>query len=219
MSVAPTTLLEEKILSGGATTVAGVDEVGRGALAGPVTVGVCVITQRDLDTPFPIELRDSKLISRRTREQLVEPLKAWATEFAIGHASPDEIDEIGITAALRLAWNRAVSELSSPPSAVILDGKHNWLTSPNPHLFDEPAPSEMPVTMKIKADLHCATVAAASVMAKVARDGIMREAHNQYPEFGFDSNVGYGSSLHMSAIRNLGPTEFHRRSWNLPSQD
>ena len=219
MSLAPTTLLEEQILSGGAVTVAGVDEVGRGALAGPVTVGVCVIDRGKLVEPFPAELRDSKLISRQIRERLVEPLQEWAVDYAVGHASPAEIDEIGITAALRLAWTRALADLRTPPSAVILDGKHNWLTPPSGHLFDDGHEVALPVTMKIKADVHCASVAAASVLAKVARDHVMREAHERFPEFGFASNVGYGSSGHMTAMRRFGITEIHRKSWNLPTRD
>lgn len=219
MSIAPTTLLEQKILSDGALTVAGVDEVGRGALAGPVTVGVCVIDSRCVKAHFPLELRDSKLISRQVRERLVNPLKAWALDWAVGHATPDEIDAMGINAALRLAWSRALSDLQAPPSAVILDGKHNWLATPEPELFHNVEISDFQVTMKIKADVHCASVAAASVLAKVARDNIMRQAEERYPQYGFATNVGYGASTHMSAIREFGATEFHRRSWRLPEQD
>lgn len=213
---APTLDLEQEIISAGATHVAGVDEVGRGALAGPVSVGVAVVSAQT--SQVPSGLRDSKQISRAAREKLIEPVSSWVVEYAIGHVAAIEIDQIGIVPALRLAWVRAHQQLSIKPDHVILDGKHNWLLEPESDLFTTPISDiVVPVTMKIKADAACASVSAASVLAKVARDDLMREAALIYPDFGWEGNVGYGSSDHMAAIARLGPTDLHRKSWNLPN--
>jgi ribonuclease HII len=215
-SDAPTLDLELELISAGAKYVAGVDEVGRGALAGPVSVGVAIVSA---ETPqVPPGLRDSKQISRVAREKLIAPVSAWVLEYAIGHVAASEIDQIGIVPALRLAWVRAHRQLSIKPDHVILDGKHNWILEPESDLFTTPISDiVVPVTMKVKADAACASVSAASVLAKVARDDLMREAALIYPDFGWEGNVGYGSSDHMAAIARLGPTDLHRKSWNLPS--
>ena len=212
----PTLELEQELIASGARYVAGVDEVGRGALAGPVSVGVAVVSAETSEVPAG--LRDSKQISRTAREKLIEPVSAWVVEYAIGHVAASEIDEIGIVPALRLAWVRAHQQLSIKPDHVILDGKHNWLLEPESDLFTTPISDiVVPVTMKIKADATCASVSAASVLAKVARDHMMLEAALIHPEFGWEGNVGYGSSDHMAAIARLGPTDLHRKSWKLPS--
>ena len=216
MASAPTIEVEQQLLVRGARTVAGVDEVGRGALAGPVSVGVAVVDANALMHPVPQELRDSKVLSRNARERLIEPVSAWVTDWAIGHAEPSEIDEVGIVASLRLAWTRAYSQLAIKPDAVILDGKHNWIDQPRDDLFSAAESIDLSVTMIVKADALCASVSAASVLAKVARDHLMYEAHTTYPDYGFASNVGYGSAGHMQALRVNGATDFHRRSWNLP---
>ena len=213
---APTLDLEQELFSTGITYVAGVDEVGRGALAGPVSVGVAIVSAQT--TQVPSGLRDSKQISRAAREKLVDPVSAWVVESAIGHVAASEIDQIGIVPALRLAWVRAHQQLIIKPDHVILDGKHNWLLEPESDLFTTPISDiVVPVTMKIKADASCASVSAASVLAKVARDQLMREAALIHPDFGWEGNVGYGSSDHMAAIARLGPTDLHRKSWKLPS--
>ena len=216
MSSAPTLDVEQTLHSQGAQFVAGVDEVGRGALAGPVSVGIAVVDATV--GPVPNKLRDSKVISRAVREELIEPLRDWVVDYAIGHARPSEIDEVGIVAALRLAWTRAYEQLQTKPDHVILDGKHNWIAVPESDLFSLQVGIDIPVTMKVKADAACASVAAASVLAKVARDELMREAAKQFPGYGWDGNVGYGSAGHMQALTDFGATEFHRRSWNLPGQ-
>jgi ribonuclease HII len=216
MSSAPTLAVEQTLHAQGARFVAGVDEVGRGALAGPVSVGIAVV---DAGVgPVPEKLRDSKVISRAVREGLIEPVSSWVVEYAIGHAEPAEIDEVGIVAALRLAWTRAYEQLVTKPDHVILDGKHNWIAVPESDLFSQSVGIDVPVTMKIKADAACASVAAASVLAKVARDDVMRQAAEQFPAYGWEGNVGYGSAGHMQALVEFGATEFHRRSWNLPGQ-
>ena len=215
-TASPTLELEHELLSTGAKYIAGVDEVGRGALAGPVSVGVAIVCAETAQVPTG--LRDSKQISRAARERLIDPVSAWVEEYAIGHVAASEIDQIGIVSALRLAWVRAHQQLRIKPDHVILDGKHNWLLEPESELFAPPISDiVVPVTMKVKADASCASVSAASVLAKVARDDLMREAALSYPDFGWEGNVGYGSSDHMAAIARLGPTDLHRKSWNLPS--
>lgn len=214
-SQAPTLELERELFSAGAKYVAGVDEVGRGALAGPVSVGVAIVCEKT--SQVPAGLRDSKQISRVARERLIAPVSAWVVDYAVGHVAASEIDQVGIVPALRLAWVRAYQQLGTKPDHVILDGKHNWLLEPETDLFTLPISDiVLPVTMKVKADAFCASVSAASVLAKVERDNLMSEAALIYPDFGWEGNVGYGSAQHMSAISQLGATDLHRKSWNLP---
>lgn len=197
------------------------DEVGRGALAGPITVGFTVI---DIDAvlDFP-ELRDSKLLSAHRREELAPQVKDWAVGYGVGHASAQEIDELGVTAALRLAGSRAVALCAVQPDAVLLDGSYDWLSAPEQDLFDllegdrEPVGLEVPVTTIIKGDMTCQAIAAASILAKVERDGIMAELALEFPHFGWDVNKGYATASHRAAIVDQGPCEFHRQSWNLTS--
>jgi len=207
----PTLDLENDQLRAGAEWVAGVDEVGRGALAGPVMVGIVIIGK---DTaPPPDGLRDSKLLTANARARLAPVLQTWAAAWVIGSASANEIDKLGIIGALRLATHRGLVAIarqriiSTAPDVVILDGNHDWLTGP-PHLPR--------VVLKIQADQHCASVAAASVLAKQHRDAHMENLAGQYPEYGFESNKGYGSAEHLAALAVHGASRQHRRSWNLP---
>lgn len=202
--------------------VAGMDEVGRGALAGPVAVGVALI---GVDAaPVPEGLTDSKALTARRREALVGPVREWALACAVGYASPQEIDDWGIIVALRLAGRRALAEVASHglvPGGVLLDGSHDWLSAPD-DLFgaidgpDDPFGRELPVQMQVKADASCAVVAAASVLAKVERDRLMHELED--PGYGWASNKGYGSAAHTRAIAELGVSDQHRRSWKMPTQ-
>jgi ribonuclease HII len=203
---------ERALWDGGAHIIAGIDEVGRGALAGPVSVGVVALAPC---VEWPDGLADSKELSPAAREALGPTLARFGVARAVGHASAGEIDAVGIIAALRLAALRALAAVGSV-DAVILDGKHNWLTV-TPSLLDPDPEPTPPVTMVIKGDRLCASVAAASVIAKVERDALMRAAHDEHPEYGWDGNKGYGAAGHMDAIRRLGPTDLHRRSWSLPT--
>jgi len=207
-------LAHERVLwDAGAIIVAGIDEVGRGALAGPVSVGVCALGPCDV---WPEGLADSKELTRAARERLAAPLAEYGAARAVGHASAEEIDAVGIIAALRLAALRALAEVG-PVDAILLDGKHDWLSAPPATLLDEAEPVAVPpVRMVIKGDTLCASIAAASVLAKVERDAIMRAAHGEHPEFGWEGNKGYGAAGHLDAIREHGPTPWHRRSWALP---
>ncbi|MFZ0325130.1 MAG: ribonuclease HII [Actinomycetes bacterium] len=203
----------------GLALVAGMDEVGRGALAGPVSVGVVVVAGSVGRTPSG--LRDSKLLSAVQRRRLVPRVKRWSLAHAVGHAGPDEIDAVGIIAALRLAGLRALSSLPVPPDVVLLDGNHDWLTGAQQvSLFDDPTSGEgvvpPPVVTRVKADLTCSAVAAASVLAKTERDDHMVVLAREYPQFAWDENKGYSAPAHLDALERHGPTNQHRRSWRLP---
>jgi ribonuclease HII len=219
----PTLRFERAAWRDGAGLLAAVDEVGRGSLAGPVSVGVVLLAP---DTrPAPYGVADSKLLTAQARRDLVPRIKRWALDCAVGHASAGEIDAIGIIAALRLAAERAVSALSAEPDWILLDGNHDYLTRrTDPTLFDVAAATveaaswrcAVPVRTIIKADLKCASVAAASVLAKTERDGLLIELAQRYPEYGFEENKAYASPQHLAALSLHGPCEVHRRSWNLP---
>ncbi|MGC4015822.1 MAG: ribonuclease HII [Luteolibacter sp.] len=164
----------------------------------------------------PAGLRDSKLLTPAARERLVPRLRRWAPAWAVGHAGADEIDEYGILRALRLAGERALAQLPEAPDHVLLDGSYDWLTRPAPTLFDEPDDTPpVRVTTRIKADLRCAGVAAASVLAKTTRDAIMVEHAREHPAYGWAVNKGYASPEHRTALLTHGPCVLHRRSWNL----
>ena len=203
----PTLEVERALFADGASVVIGIDEVGRGAMAGPVMVGVCAITK--IIDSFPTGLRDSKMLSAPKRELLAPILMGWAPT-AVGAASAAEIDELGITACLGLAAKRALVALHSAgvpvgESTVLLDGAHDWL---NPALV-----SKLNVITRVKADQDCAVVAAASVVAKVERDALMIVLDGEHPHYGWASNKGYGAAIHMNAIRTVGVTDYHRKTW------
>ena len=230
MSQAPTLRVERALLREGAATLGCVDEVGRGALAGPVSVGVVVL---DLGVgSAPRGLRDSKLLTPRARRELLPRLRRWPIASAVGHADPYEVDAVGIICALRVAAARAFALLGVAPDLALLDGNHDWLSVPEEPdgLFPDPRRavgdnladmSVLParVQTRVRADLTCAGVAAASVMAKCERDAIMVELAVGHPEYGWALNKGYSAPDHIEALRRLGPTVLHRRSWNLPGTD
>ena len=219
---APTLRYERSFLDEGHRFIAGCDEVGRGALAGPVTVGLVVI---DLAAVKGLRgVRDSKLLRAPEREALVPRIQRWAAAYGVGHATAAEIDAVGLMAALRAAGNRAWSQINREvrPDAVILDGNHNWLApAAQGSLFDDVATHEVdcdaPVHTRIKADLQCLSVAAASVLAKVERDRIMVDFAQHYPGYGWEINKGYATAAHRAAIDGLGPSVEHRRTWRLGS--
>jgi len=206
----PSLRVEKQLMRDGVTRLAAMDEVGRGALAGPVTVGVVVVTPAV--RRVPPGLADSKLLTPAERQRLVTPVRRWVCEYAVGHASADEIDAIGIIAALRTAGRRALAALSGPVDAVLLDGNHNYLREPIEEI------AEPPVHVRIKADMTCAAVAGASVLAKTERDAILTGLSPAYPAYGFAENKGYGTPEHVAALREHGPSQVHRRSWRLPCE-
>ena len=200
----PTLDVEREFFANGARIVAGMDEVGRGAIAGPVTIGVVAIDANVGE--IPAGLRDSKLMTPKRREAMVPVAKEWGIAWATGSATAAEIDKFGIVTSLGLAASRALQNLGITPDVVILDGNTAFLM--------EEAGGPRIVT-RIKADQDCACVSAASVIAKVERDTLMTQLHEQFPHYGWEGNKGYGAAVHTDAIKNHGVTDLHRKSWNL----
>ncbi len=228
-SSAPTLSFEKSFAVDGHRYIAGCDEVGRGALAGPVSVGIVVV---DLAAATGLRgVRDSKLLPPVEREALVPRIRRWSVAFAVGHASAAEIDAVGLMQALRAAGGRAWASVldTVTPDAVILDGNHDWLSARSQgRLFEtgdgqttpvETAGCTAPVHTRIKADLKCLSVAAASVLAKVERDALMVSLAVDHPVFGWHVNKGYATEAHRAAIDAAGPSEYHRKTWRLGSLD
>ncbi len=221
MTDAPLDLLEfERALLGRGEIVVGIDEVGRGALAGPLTVGAVVICHESSPPPG---LNDSKLLSAAQRESLVEPLRAWAAAWSLGSVSAREIDAWGLRLALAVAATRAMNALAITPTHALIDGSFNLLRAPLDvalgHAFPPPLRyGSLPATTVVKGDRKCATIAAAAVLAKVHRDAIMVDLDRERDEYGWASNKGYGAPRHLEALRREGPSRHHRQSWSLPQQ-
>ena len=200
----PTLDREADLMRAGARYLACLDEVGRGALAGPVVLGALLLTMPL--TPQPKGVRDSKLLTPTMRERILPSIEQWASAVAVGSASAEEIDALGIMSAMGLAGQRALHRLGAEVDVVLLDGNTNYLS----HY------TEIDVVTQVKADLTCAGVAAASIVAKCHRDAQMVQLESVYPGYGFDSNKGYASAQHVQAISELGISPVHRSSWSLP---
>ncbi len=180
----------------GHDVVVGMDEVGRGAWAGPLTVGAAVIPRHRR----VYKVRDSKMLTEPEREALFERIADWCEAWAIGHATSDECDALGMAEAQRLAARRALDGLALEPEMVLLDG---------PWDFVEDAPTRT----LVKGDARCLSIAAASILAKVTRDRIMRSEAHHFPHWSFESNKGYPGPRHTAALQWYGPSAIHRRSW------
>jgi ribonuclease HII len=223
----PTLQWERSLFATGVRILAAVDEVGRGAIAGPACVGVAVVGEQVQSAPSG--LQDSKLLSPAKRAKLAPELWQWPGAAAVGYAQAQEIDRAGISGALQLAAFRAFAQVLARfpqlvPELILLDGSHDWLTPKYPN----PSPAGMkplfafgsadaafpPVLTRVKADQSCSTVAAAGVIAKVARDATLVELAAVYPGYGWERNKGYGTSAHWAALDRLGITPEHRSSWN-----
>ena len=209
----PRLLTERALLADGATLVIGVDEVGRGAIAGPVGVGAAVLDPARVR--IPAGLRDSKLLPEADRVALAPRVRAWTAACAVGLAGNDEIDGAGISACLGRAGARAIGTLVAMGvglggAVVLLDGNWDWLT---PGLVAAGLPVLPQVVTRIKADRDCALVSAASVVAKVHRDDLMIVRHAEHPVYGWVSNKGYASRHHYAAIDRHGPCGWHRHTW------
>ncbi len=224
MTVAdPTLRLERRLLREGAALVIGCDEVGRGAIAGPVGVGLSVYDGRA--GRIPDGLRDSKMLPEPKREALHPVVQRWSAHHAVGLASNEEIESIGIIAALGVAAMRAFAGLLAEgvvfrDAVVLLDGSHDWLSAalnraePVARGAAEFGAAPRPtVTTRVKADRDCGSVAAASVLAKVHRDRVMIAADSEHPGYGWPGNKGYASAEHYAAIERIGPSALHRWSW------
>lgn len=197
-ATAPNRSIEKELWSLGHEVVVGIDEVGRGAWAGPLMVGAAVLP-RDRRVNG---VRDSKMLTESNRERLFDRIADWCDAWAVGAASQQECDELGMSEAQRLAARRAVAALGVRPDAAVVDGKWNFLDGCVRH-----------VEMRVKADRVRLSVAAASILAKVTRDRIMRQASADYPQWHFDTNKGYPCPLHKTALQGYGPSAIHRRSW------
>jgi ribonuclease HII len=212
----PSLNLERELWAAGARFIIGMDEVGRGAIAGPVAVGVALLDRLDprVETAWPQNLRDSKLLSERARNQILEPVQNWVSGYSVGMATANEIDTKGIVQALAASASRALDQLladavlrqmiAQDGAVIILDGSHNWLGA---------KASGIPVIVRTKADRDCVSVAAASVISKVQRDNLMIGLSKDYAEFGFEGHKGYASEAHIKAIKSVGPSSEHRHTW------
>ena len=187
---------EEMLYGGGYTLIAGIDEAGRGPLAGPVAAG-CVILKSDSRI---LGINDSKKLSAAKREELSAIIKEEALAYGIGLASPAEIDDINILQATYLAMRRAIGGTAVKPGFILADA----VTIPG---------IDIPQRGIIKGDAKSMSIAAASIVAKVERDAVMDSYAEIYPEYGFKSNKGYGSAEHIAAIKKYGLTPIHRRSF------
>ncbi len=212
MTVAePRLTLERRLLREHPILIA-CDEVGRGALAGPVAVGAVVVDAPRARKRVPQGLRDSKLVPELRRAEVAARAASWVSGSSVGWASAAEIDEIGIMRALGLATIRALGELRMqgfvPEEAiVILDGNYDYITAAGAR--------DLQVRPVIKADRDCASAAAASVIAKVARDAHMTALHDELPAYNWARNKGYASPDHREAIRTHGISAHHRASWSI----
>ncbi|HTX63925.1 MAG TPA: ribonuclease HII [Acidimicrobiales bacterium] len=262
----PTLEVERRLWREGYRWVAGVDEVGRGAWAGPLSVGVAVVHAGVRTRSIPSWLRDSKLLPEERREVVFYDVARWCADAAVGHATPEECDRYGMTRAWRLAAHRALASLEITPDALVIDGPFDFLrgrgtqgpaevvdlgeeagrsqatvletvlgtrlveqgrfdivldpkdaeeeTSEFPQELSVPAPPvPSRVLTMVGADARCAAVSAASVLAKVVRDRMMREEAVHFPPYGFERNKGYPSPRHRIALRGYGLSAIHRRSW------
>ena len=188
--------LEDSIYSEGFSLLAGVDEAGRGPLAGPVCAAACILP-RNLEIPG---LNDSKKLSSKARDSLYDIIINSAVSYGIAFASVEEIESLNILNATFVAMNRALSQLSPQPALALIDGNRNSGIS-------------IPSRCVVKGDSLCADIAAASVLAKVTRDRYMLTMAEQYPEYGFEKHKGYGTAQHYAALRQFGPSPIHRPSF------
>lgn len=192
----PNFKIEQDLISNGCSIIAGVDEVGRGPLAGPVTAAAVILNPLNI----PDNLNDSKILSSKKREKLFEQLKS-SSAFAVAHVSPEEIDKLNILQASLLAMVNAVSNLKVKPNHILIDGNK--------------VPDRLVgrATAIVKGDREVLSIAAASIIAKVTRDKLMHDLGSEFPVYGWAKNAGYPTKCHMNAIVKYGVTPHHRRSF------
>lgn len=192
----PSLGIERALWAEGHDVVVGMDEVGRGAWAGPLTVGAAVVPKdRRVN-----KIRDSKMLTEAEREAMFDRIAGWCVAWSVGHASEEECDELGMSEAQRLAARRALDALELPIDKVLLDGKWDFV-------------GDGTSQMLVKGDARCLSIAAASILAKVSRDRIMRDEAEHHPYWAFELNKGYPCPRHKVALQGLGPSAIHRRSW------
>lgn len=193
---APSLAVERELWDEGHDVVVGVDEVGRGAWAGPISVGAAVLP-RDKRV---YRVRDSKMLTEEERERLFDRVASWCRAWAVGHASQEECDTLGMSAAQKVAAQRAIVGLGLVPDGVLVDGRWDFVGLGNTRRI-------------VRGDALCLSIAAASILAKVTRDRLMRAEAEHFPAYDFDRNKGYPCPRHKMALRAWGPTSIHRRTW------
>lgn len=186
--------VERALWSGSDTVVVGVDEVGRGAWAGPLSVGAAVVP-RDRRI---YKIRDSKMLTEDEREAMFDRIADWCESWSVGHASHEECDELGMSDAQRLAARRAIDGLGVDPDHVLVDGNWDFVGG---------------AKKIVRGDRTSLSIAAASILAKVTRDRIMRQLAPEYPGYNFEANKGYPCPTHKANLQALGPSAIHRQSW------
>ncbi len=197
MSAGPDFRLESRLHRQGVWPVAGVDEVGRGPLAGPVAAAAVILDPKRL----PGGLDDSKALTQKQREEAFDRIMAKALAVSVAFVTPAEIDAMNIRQAALAAMMRAVAGLSRAPAYVLVDGS-------------DPPRLSCPCRAIVKGDAAALSIAAASIVAKVSRDAMMRRLAARFPDYGFDTNVGYAAKRHLDALRDFGPTPAHRMSFS-----
>jgi ribonuclease HII len=193
----PTLVRERALWAEGYEVVVGVDEVGRGSWAGPISVGAAVLPRERR----VYKVRDSKMLTEGERERIFPRLTGWCAAWAVGHASQQECDDLGMSAAQKLAARRAIDGLGVTPDALLIDGLWDFVGG---------IPK---VTRIVKGDAKCLSIATASILAKVTRDRMMRAEAEHFPAYDFDLNKGYPCPRHKAALAAWGPTSIHRRAW------
>lgn len=205
--VDPDLSFETELWQSGIKHIAGLDEAGRGALAGPVAVGAVILPQSDpaLLSSTLAGARDSKQMTPRQRERLANSIKEVALTWSVGFADAHEIDAQGIVRATRLAAIRALHQFDFPPQYLLTDFR---LELPQ---------IEIPQRSLVKGDARCLSIACASILAKTERDALLRDLDERYPGYGLGKNKGYGTQAHRSALRRLGSSEIHRKTFHVKS--
>ncbi len=193
----PSLTIERGLWAAGAEVVVGMDEVGRGSWAGPLSVGAAVLPQ----DRRVYKVRDSKMLTEAEREVMFDRIADWCVTWAVGHATQVECDTLGMSAAQKLAASRAIDGLGVEPDQVLIDG--NW----------DFVGGGRRVQKLVKGDARCLSIAAASILAKVTRDRMMRAEAEHFPGYDFEFNKGYPCPRHKAALQWLGPSAIHRRTW------
>ena len=204
MRVNPTTFFESELWNSGIQYIAGLDEAGRGALAGPVSVGAVILPNDPTLLASTLSgARDSKQMTPRKRESLAPRICEVALTWAVGFATAEEIDMQGIVRATRLAAIRALHQFDISPQYLLTDFRLDL-----PQL-------DISQTSLVKGDAHCLSIACASILAKTERDALMRELDERYPGYGLGKHKGYGTQAHRSAMKRLGSSEIHRKTFRV----
>lgn len=190
----PGLTVERELWDHDTVVVVGVDEVGRGAWAGPISVGAAVVPK----DRRVYKIRDSKMLTEPEREALFDRIAGWCEAWAVGHASAQECDELGMSEAQRLAAHRALANLGSPPDHILVDGNWDFVGG---------------ARRIVGGDRSSLSIAAASILAKVTRDRIMKEMAPSFPGYNFEANKGYPCPIHKATLQAVGPSSIHRRSW------